>query len=544
MPHLLTADPQHLSLLPEYPLPLRQEYGNGIKVLWRAGSNHPLLNIVDGSLLTRYAVAQEPVLSGTSHGLGHDVATTSIPIYAPTTSNAAVFSVLVGFYPTSTGATRGIFEWNSRTTPGSTGPRLLIQANNADLRAYWQGGYRITSTGDIIVGQFLSIVARYDGSTLHFYSRGRKLGSYTSAASNGGDWAWWGSGYAATALGRFPIGAWWEADIGEIASLALSENPANLYEPEPITIYWPAAAGGGDTSITPANGSTTLVGYAPSLISPQSITPAAGGLSITGLASALSTAFSLTPDVGTLSIQGYAPSLAQNFSISPDTGALSLLGSAPGLIQGFLLTPDTGSLALSGYAPSLGTAGSINPSDGTLTLVGYQPGVTQQTFIVPGAGTLTLTGLSPSVAGAGTLIPSESNLTLVGYQPGVTQQTFIVPGVGAIAVETHAPLLVGNTYVVPGVGAATFAGYAPTVGLGTIVTPGAGQILLAGGTPSVVTDSGSSVITPASGSLGFIGYAPTSLTAVFVAGNGRVFWLPAQSVEWVLRAQSTEWILR
>lgn len=300
----------------------------------------------------------------------------------------------------------------------------------------------------------------------------------------------------------------------------------------------------GGTSITPPNGSATLVGYAPSLISPQSITPAAGGMSLTGLAAALSTAFKLTPDVGTLSIQGYAPSLAQNFSISPDTGALALLGSAPGLIQGFLLTPDTGSLALSGYAPSLGTAGSINPSDGTLTLVGYQPGVTQQSFVVPGAGSLTITGLTPSVAGAGTLIPSEANLTLVGYQPGVTQQTFIVPGVGAISVEAHAPLLVGNTYVVPGVGAATFAGYAPTVGLGTVVSPGAGQILLAGGTPSVIADSGSSIITPASGSLGFVGYTPTVLTAVFVTGNGRVFWLPAQSVEWVLRAQSTEWIVR
>jgi hypothetical protein len=348
-----------------------------------------------------------------------------------------------------------------------------------------------------------------------------------------------------------------------------------LSEPEPVRIYWPGVGGGGgsDTSIsptpgsligtglqpsvteqrflTPSVGALTLVGYAASLGQSLGIVPGAGALTIQGYAAAVTTGDNrlITPTTGDLSAAGYAATLAlsDNRNISPAAGALELLGYAPSLLRGTVILPGGGQLTLAGYAPQAGTAGAISPSNGTLTLVGYQPTLREQSFIIPGVGQLTVTGVAPSVAGAGTLIPSEANLTLVGYQPGVTQQLFTIPGVGTISVEGQQPLIPQDVYIVPGVGAATFLGYAPTVGLGRVVTPAVGEMFLAGGIPSVTTaavDSGSQSITPLAGSLGFLGYAPSALSAVFVTGNGRVFWLPARSTEFILPARSTRWVLR
>lgn len=411
-----------------------------------------------------------------------------------------------------------------RTNAVGSGTTIPLWRNgtNFDMRVF---GTDYTAAGTWNLGQWYDVdivgtssdcVLRVDGAVV---INGAVAASGT-LEDNCGFGAVAGGGSATDDL-DFQYVLWSRIPLSDGQRLSLRLNPWQLFDPDPVHIYW-TAAGGGNTSFEPPSGSATLVGYAPTLATPTSI----------------------TPSVGLLSILGYAPTATQNSIFTPSTAGLDIAGYAPGLVRGTLLIPGVGELVLSGYAPSTAAAGALTPSTGTLTLTGYQPGVAQQTFIVPGVGTLTVSGATPSVAGAGTLIPSEATLTLVGYQPLVTQQSFLVPGVGSITIQGHQPLVEQQVYRIPGVGAATFLGYAPSVAQGSVIVPGSGSVIADGRAPSILADSGSLALTPGAGSLGFIGYAPSVLTAIFVDGNGRVFYLPAQAVEWVLAGRSKKWILR
>ena len=87
-----------------------------------------------------------------------------------------------------------------------------------------------------------------------------------------------------------------------------------------------ADAGLTNTNFTPAVGSLTLAGIAPSVVTGQVITPTGQTVIIGSAPSVVVSGYVITPAVGSLSIVGAAPGVAQSKVITPSTGVLILVG--------------------------------------------------------------------------------------------------------------------------------------------------------------------------------------------------------------------------
>lgn len=149
-----------------------------------------------------------------------------------------------------------------------------------------------------------------------------------------------------------------------------------------------AAGGGSDTSISPAQGSLTITGHAPTLArtANQSVSPAVDAVAIAGL----------------------APTLVQtaNQAVSPGPDSVVIAGLAPTLQQtnGFTVVPAAGTVVLSGLAPTI--AQTANQS------------------VSPGADAVVVTGFAPSIVQATasvTLTPAPAVLAIVGPMPTFLQ---------------------------------------------------------------------------------------------------------------------------
>lgn len=206
----------------------------------------------------------------------------------------------------------------------------------------------------------------------------------------------------------------------------------------------------------PVAGALALTGNAPVVTQGTVRVPVAGALSLTGIAPVINSggSSSITPATGSLTFAGVAPSLTLGVP-APPTGALALTGIAPTVTLGDMRVSTVGALALTGFAPVVTQQFNRIPLTGTLTLTGNQPApLGGNTSITPGTGSLTLTGIAPSAFSPITILPGTGTLTINGSAPSLlTSSPVITPGTGALAFNGLAPVVLnsggGST---PGIG--------------------------------------------------------------------------------------------
>lgn len=245
-------------------------------------------------------------------------------------------------------------------------------------------------------------------------------------------------------------------------------------------------AGGGDTTVTPAQGALTLTGLAPTILHDRVAPPAQGAITLTGQApSALhdrvldvgTAALSLTglaptalrqkvaqPDAGALSLTGLAPTILYDRVIDVGAAALTLTGQAPTALHDRVPQTGAGALTLTGFAPTISTGGdtTVDVGAGALTLTGQAPTPLHDELEQPGAAVLSLTGYAPTVLVAKVAQPAQGALTLTGFAPTILHDHVAQPGAGALALTGYAPTKIQTYAKTPGVAALALTGYAPS----------------------------------------------------------------------------------
>ena len=134
-------------------------------------------------------------------------------------------------------------------------------------------------------------------------------------------------------------------------------------------------------SVTPATGSLTLTGLAPTVSTPVTVTPATGSVILTGLAPTVSTPVTVTPSTGSLALTGFAPTVSTPVTVTPVTGVLVLSGFAPTVATPVTVVPETGVLVITGFAP--GVVGDEVAA--TYTTIGTLIGASQAIGVLRGA---------------------------------------------------------------------------------------------------------------------------------------------------------------
>lgn len=255
-------------------------------------------------------------------------------------------------------------------------------------------------------------------------------------------------------------------------------------------------------ALSPATGSITFTGVAPTVTAGATVAPAVGSVAFTGFA----------PSV-TVGQYGFLPPLWQSAVLAawvqpdplptlprrvtpqapansaPSVGSAVFTGFAPTVTAGSTAAPAVGSVVLTGAAPTVtvGQYGFLPPLWQSTVLAAWQPPdplptlprrVIPQTIagVNPGAGLLTFTGFAPSVSVAGFGIPSPRWLhaVLTAWQapdPLPTLPRWVTP---------QAP-----SSAAPAVGNATFTGFAPVVTAGTTVAPTVGSAVFTGAAPTL-----------------------------------------------------------
>lgn len=114
----------------------------------------------------------------------------------------------------------------------------------------------------------------------------------------------------------------------------------------------------------------------------------------------------VTPATGSLTVTGFAPtiSVSDNKSATPATGTITLTGFTPtvSLSDNKDATPGTATITLTGFAPTVSLSDNKDATPGTASIVitGFAPtiSVTTNTAVTPGTASITVTGFAPTVA--------------------------------------------------------------------------------------------------------------------------------------------------
>lgn len=227
-------------------------YRNGLKVLW-TGAHGQNTNLAPGGVgQTAYGTQAGLGASRVGKALAFGSASDTNAQYA-VTSNVTTLTLLVCVQFYNTGATEGFFQWEILSNSATSGnPRLLLQNNSGDIRYYDGSGYVLTESGVGTAGSVHNIVIRSTPSETFYYRNGRKTAT-SAPGTNTGNAIYFGSGYSTAARSYQPIGAWWEADIGDAAALELSVNPWAVFQAPARRLHLNAIAAGGSAIAVKSN---------------------------------------------------------------------------------------------------------------------------------------------------------------------------------------------------------------------------------------------------------------------------------------------------
>jgi hypothetical protein len=194
------------------------------------------------------------------------------------------------------------------------------------------------------------------------------------------------------------------------------------------------------------------------------------------------------PGLGTATWAGFAPTIGLPITVSPGLGDATWAGFAPSLSFPATVTPGLGDAAWAGFAPTIGLPVTVAPGLGDATWAGFAPTVVSPITVAPGAGDATWAGFAPTIGLPLAVSPGLGEAAWAGFAPTIGTPLTVAPGLGDATWAGFAPTLVteaGGITVEPGVGSATWAGFAPTIGLPVTVSPGLGTATWAGFAPSL-----------------------------------------------------------
>lgn len=226
----------------------------------------------------------------------------------------------------------------------------------------------------------------------------------------------------------------------------------------------PTFIAGANQTFYPATGTLAATGYAPSLplsisvgtvvftglvpsaVTPETIPSQTGALAFTGLVPIVSilSGAGASPGNGTLTLAGFSPTVLTPIRVQPQVGTATLAGYAPLAYEQVLIPTQAGSVTFTGLAPDLPM--SIGIPVGASSFVGYAPTAFESVYAYPTAGTLTFTGLAPQFKQNVYLAPSAGTLTLSGQVPTAvaTDLKLVTPAAGGLTVTGLEPEVISE----------------------------------------------------------------------------------------------------
>lgn len=311
--------------------------------------------------------------------------------------------------------------------------------------------------------------------------------------------------HAVTAANHRPYGkiqidsADWPAAFGSAQNAATSDNGTSSRVAPLVYGYGSVAAGTLDIDVQCAANITVSPNY-------SCVEQVAVAFSLE-LASGVVDA-TLTPAVGTASTAGLAPTVSASVGLQPLVGGAGTVGVVPTVAASIALTVPTGAAATAGAAPTISVGSALVPAVGVTTAAGQAPTVSTGSGLAPAVGAASTAGHAPTFAAHYNAAPAAGVIATIGVAPTVAADASLAPDAGAVATAGEAPTVAADHDATPEVGGVAAAGSAPTISIGSDLTPAAGSIAVQGYAPAFAT-AGDFAGSPTTGGVSVAGHAAT-----------------------------------
>lgn len=281
--------------------------------------------------------------------------------------------------------TNGVF-----TTIGSiavTDHRVQIDVNAGSLRCIAVGSATDTMSRSVAINTWYNVVYVMASSTdRRLYVDGILVSSSTtsvtfSPAFTRTSWlAGVNIGNPTTGFGKvngaISIGQWVQYAItGDVAE-RLSANPWQIFEPEPIQIYWSSAAGGATINAPSTN--ITVAAVAPSVSAGKSVAVPAANITVAAVAPSVTTGLAVSVPAANVAIAAVAPSVSAGKSVAVPAAAITIAAVAPTVEAGAVTTVNVPSvdIAVLAVAPSVSAGKAVAVPAVNITIAAVAPSVT------------------------------------------------------------------------------------------------------------------------------------------------------------------------
>lgn len=207
-----------------------------------------------------------------------------------------------------------------------------------------------------------------------------------------------------------------------------------LFEPREPVFYF-KSAGGGATSITPANASISIAGQDVNATTNALPQPDNASVSISGQDVTLSFDIPVTPDSGSISVAGSSVAATTNALPSPGEGSISISGQDLTLTEGVLIAPEVGTLSIAGFAPQLNF--TLVPSTASISILGADVSVTESgaVEINPATANLAIAGQDVSAVTQHLLNPAQGTLSIAGESVAIASNVDVFPGTATLSIN-------------------------------------------------------------------------------------------------------------
>jgi len=180
---------------------------------------------------------------------------------------------------------------------------------------------------------------------------------------------------------------------------------------------------------------------------PISITPQQGSVSVVGLAATLSAGLILSASVIAMSAVGLLPSsnIGSSYIVSPTSGTIVNSGNLPSAVLGFNNTTSESTVSSTGLLSNVALGYEQVPTLVNISTIGLSPALTIGSTVVPSISTVTTTSLSPSYSVGNNLTTSLVSISTIGNTPNLSigEGVSLIPATLAVTVNG----LIPDTYL-------------------------------------------------------------------------------------------------
>ncbi|MCR4301544.1 MAG: hypothetical protein NUV51_08025 [Sulfuricaulis sp.] len=243
----------------------------------------------------------------------------------------------------------------------------------------------------------------YAGET---FPRGAAFGNY---------YKYTGASRAANIAGY--LACLWDRELSADESLALEENPWQIFRAPSHRLYFSVGAGAPTAyTLDAEDAAFTLTGADATLQASRLMNAAAGSLTITGADASLVVGRVLNAEPGSISLTGADASLLAARALNAEAGAYALTGSDAGLTAARTLDAAAGALSLTGADATLALVRVLNAEPGSFATTGADASLLAARTLDAEAGSFAITGADATLEAVGqyTLNAEPGVFTITG----------------------------------------------------------------------------------------------------------------------------------